>query len=177
MPSNVSIRQRILDAALDIVEKQGVNALTQPRVAKLAGVRQSHLTYYFPKKADLFVALLQASHARAGDAPAKQQGFDEAMRALRALFFDPQRMRFFLSIVLEAEESDALRPLLAEHVRGLADNVAPHFNRRGDDPDVIAFIDALRGLGLRLLIEPDEKLKKSFDLAALAGRFGLTRRA
>lgn len=177
MSSNVSIRQRLLEAALDIVEKQGVNALTQPRVAKLAGVRQSHLTYYFPKKADLFVALLQASHERAADAPIEQQSFDEAMRSLRTLFFDAQRMRFFLGIVMEAEESSTLRPLLAEHVRALADGVAPHFNRRGDDPDVIAFIDALRGLGLRMLIEPNEKLKKSFDVAAFAARFGLTRGA
>lgn len=177
--SDISIRQRILDAALDIVEKNGVTALTQPRVAKAAGVRQSHLTYYFPKKADLFVALLQASHARAGDAAHGQahghMSFDDAMKALRALVLDPLRMRFFLGIVVEAGEAGNLQPILAEHARALVFQVAPHFGRAGDDPDVTDFVDALRGLGVRMLIDPDSKLMRSFDPVSYAAKFGLKR--
>ena len=32
-----------------LLHEQGLAALTQPRIAKAAGVSQSHLTYYFPK--------------------------------------------------------------------------------------------------------------------------------
>lgn len=178
MTSDTSIRQRILDAALDIVEKKGVTALTQPRVAKAAGVRQSHLTYYFPKKADLFAALMQASHARAGSkvGDAHDDSFDGAMKALRALVLDPPRMRFFLNLIVEAGDARSLQPILVEHARALASHVAPHFGRHGDDPDVIDFIDALRGLGLRMLIDPDPKLMRSFDPVVYAAKFGLKRK-
>lgn len=178
MKSDTTVRQRILDAALDIVETQGINALTQPRVAKAAGLRQSHLTYYFPRKADLFVALLQASHDRATKrrgASGDKKAFDTAMKSLRNLMFDRHRMRFFLGIVLEASEEPELRAILAAHARSLAEGVAAQFGRTGDDPAVIALIDALRGMGLRMLLEPDRKGGRDIDLEKLAASFGLRR--
>src|SRR5262245_36386011 len=51
-----SVRERILDAALAILSESGIQHLTQPEVAKRAGVRQSHLTYYFPTRDDLLEA-------------------------------------------------------------------------------------------------------------------------
>ena len=49
-------------------------ALTQPKIAKALGLRQSHLTYYFPRKADLFAALLDASHDRAASQRKNEAG-------------------------------------------------------------------------------------------------------
>lgn len=171
-----SVRQRILDAALEIVEEQGIKALTQPRVAKAAGLRQSHLTYYFPRKADLLVALLQASHDRGSKkrkAESAGEDFDRVMKSLADIMFDRDRMRFFLGIVLEASEDPKLRAVLAAHARRLAEVVAPRFGRNADDPAVIAFIDNLRGMGLRMLLEPDRKTRKGVDVEALAISFGL----
>lgn len=53
-------RQRILDTAFDILRQGGMNALKQPRIAKTYGIRQSHLTYYLPRKANLYIVLLDA---------------------------------------------------------------------------------------------------------------------
>lgn len=50
------VRTRILEAAISLLGEHGVSRLSQPRVAKAAGVRQSHLTYYFPTRADLLKA-------------------------------------------------------------------------------------------------------------------------
>src|SRR3712207_5502484 len=52
-------RTRILDAALGLLAEGG--ELTQPRVARAAGVRQSHLTYYFPTVTDLLQAVARHS--------------------------------------------------------------------------------------------------------------------
>ncbi len=178
MKADGSIRQRILDAALDIVEAQGIKALTQPRVAKAAGLRQSHLTYYFPRKADLVVALLQSSHDRAAGPLATQgapKNWETLMAFLEGLMFDPHRMRFFLGIIHEASDELELRSILAAHARGLAELAAPIFGRVTDDPDVIAFIDLLRGVGLRMLLEPDQSALIRPDVEALAARFGLSR--
>ena len=66
------VRDRLLAAALALLREQSLTGLTQPRVAKAAGVSQSHLTYYFPTRADLLRAVLGAAAAgqRAGVAAA-----------------------------------------------------------------------------------------------------------
>src|ERR1700689_1258312 len=43
-------REIILKAAIAILREHGFSGFTQPRVAKRADVRQSHLTYYFPTR-------------------------------------------------------------------------------------------------------------------------------
>ncbi|MFT4163021.1 TetR family transcriptional regulator [Shinella sp.] len=153
-PEN-DIRKRILDGALDIIEEAGIKALTQPRLARTTGLRQSHLTYYFPRKADLYMALLEASHERAAAraTPAK----DTPLATLLAnLMFDRERMRFFLSIILEIDDDPELRPALAAHAAGLASFVAGKIGRCPTDPAVLAFIDELRGAGLKILLEPSD---------------------
>ncbi len=52
-PMPASVRERILLAAVEILNTEGFSALTQTRVAERAGVRQSHITYYFPVRNDL----------------------------------------------------------------------------------------------------------------------------
>jgi AcrR family transcriptional regulator len=171
-----SARQRILDAALKILRKEGVSALTQTRVAAAAGLRQSHLTYYFPRKTDLLAATLEASHAQAHKRKRGSSGSDaDPVEAVRALMFDRNRMRFFLSVVAQASDQSEIRATLAAHARGVAEQLAPLFGRTADDPDIIAFIDMLRGMGLRLLLESDDKRRATVDIDALAARFGLRR--
>jgi AcrR family transcriptional regulator len=167
----ISTRQRILDAAIRIARKSGIKALTQPRVAAAAGVRQSHLTYYFPRKADLLACVLEASHHHGG--PPTPKNRDEALRFLEALFFDSNRMRFFLGAVIEAGEANELRRTLANHMQALNDEIAPFFNRRGDDPAIAAFTDRLRGLAIRQLLEPKEKRRPDTPLAKIAAECGL----
>ena len=180
MKSENALRQRILDAALDIVEEQGIAALTQPRVAKAVGVRQSHLTYYFPKKADLYVALLEASHARATRKEKPSEGGVSASRDwtddIAALVLDRRRMQFFLGIILAASEEPDLKRIVADHMQMLPKKLATIFGRDETDPAVLAFVDELRGLGLRALAEEDGVGKDRLDLAELARRNGLEAR-
>ena len=174
-PENV-LRQRILDAALDIVEEQGIAALTQPKVAKSAGVRQSHLTYYFPRKADLYVALLEASHARAeGDNKPAHKGSvsRDWTQEVAALILDRRRMQFFLGMILAASEEPDLRRIVAGHMEMLQQKLAAIFGRSETDPAVIAFVDQLRGLGLRALLQGECPGEAAPDLAGLAQRLGL----
>jgi AcrR family transcriptional regulator len=54
-------RKKILDAGLAILREQGLAGLTQPRIAAKTGLRQSHLTYYYPTRADLLTAVTRAA--------------------------------------------------------------------------------------------------------------------
>jgi AcrR family transcriptional regulator len=53
VPLPSSTRERILYAAVSLLHEEGFASLTQARVCERAGVRQSHLTYYFPTRNDL----------------------------------------------------------------------------------------------------------------------------
>ncbi len=167
------LRERILETALDIVEAQGIQALTQPRLAKAVGLRQSHLTYYFPRKADLYIALLEASHARAHSHNKSSGAAPDFEAMLQSLMFDRNRMRFFLGIVIAVSEEPELRAILRQHTHHLLQAIAAHYGREPSDPDVIMFVDCLRGVGLRHLLEPDNPIDTAPSVGELAARFGL----
>ena len=54
-------RKIILEAGLAILREQGLAGLTQPRIAAKTGLRQSHLTYYYPTRADLLTAVARVA--------------------------------------------------------------------------------------------------------------------
>jgi len=103
-----STRQLILDTALRIASNDGIKDLTQTNVASAAGVRQSHLTYYFPLKVDLLTAVLEASHnshqPKAGKNSKLQAdlvGPDRAIKLVEEVFLDRNKMNFFLGVLVE----------------------------------------------------------------------------
>lgn len=137
-------------------------------------MRQSHLTYYFPRKTDVLAATLEASHAEKPRRAASRADADP-IEAVQAFMFDGNRMRFFLSVVARAGDRAEIRATLAAHARGVAEQLAPPFGRAADDPDIVAFVDMLRGMKLRLLLDGDNKRKAPHRLEAQAARFGLRR--
>ena len=52
------LREDILDAAVRILRESGVKMLAQSRVARAAGIPQGHLTYYFPTKEAILLAVV-----------------------------------------------------------------------------------------------------------------------
>jgi len=84
--------------------------------------------------------------------------------------FDPKRARFFFSVLLEVSESTELRPTIAAHAQGFTAFLAPYFGRLPDDPKVQQFVDLLRGMALRKLMEPEMPLP---DLVKLTEDLGL----
>jgi AcrR family transcriptional regulator len=113
------VKGRILDAAVRLLVEQGGNALTQPRIAAAAGVRQSHLTYYFPKRNDLLLAvtlhwaqthLTAATHAVAsGPATLRNAG-----RYLGDKIVEAARVNIILSLIVAADEDPRIREPLRE---------------------------------------------------------------
>jgi len=55
----VNVKDSILNAGMALLKEKGIAALTQPQVAKAAGVKQSHLTYYFPTRTKLLLAIAE----------------------------------------------------------------------------------------------------------------------
>ena len=140
-------RTRILDAALDLAAEGGAQALTQPRIARAAGVRQSHLTYYFPTVA----ALLQAVARRMIElavAEVRASSLKRRPAALADVFArvatEPRRARVMLALVTAADRDDALKPGLRRLVRELRMGIAAVLASAGvaADADDVAFLHA-----------------------------------
>ena len=112
----MTIRKRILDAGVDLLETQGVAALTQPRVAKAAGVSQSHLTYYFPTRNRLLMALAETAVERlldglrvAADRPADA----DAAQLFAEMILHHAPVRVLLGLIVAADREPELRLSLA----------------------------------------------------------------
>jgi AcrR family transcriptional regulator len=173
-PEGKPTKDRILDAAFRILHKEGVKKLTQPEVAKVAGVRQSHLTYYFPRRADLVAAVVErfVTAARERFAALEQSNDTAALiETLARLMTDPVHMRLFLGFIVEADQDPALRAVLDGHVREFHVLVAAAFGREAEDPDVGILLDLLRGRGLMRMVSGDALRG---DHAEIARRLGFT---
>jgi AcrR family transcriptional regulator len=169
------VRERILQAAARILHESGARRLTQPAVARAAGIRQSHLTYYFPRRADLmaamtarFIETVSAALERA-DSSNDPEAPAAAIEALAAVILDRRHMRNFLSLVLEAEQDETLRAMLLEGTRQVAALVAQRLGRPPGDPDVALLHTLLRGLGIQSLLMGGSARPATRELVARLG--------
>ena len=99
---------RILDAAIAVIEDGGMQALTQPRVAARADMRQSHLTYYFPTRDDLVTAVAERIVTLRTAAVNTATAADDPFEALTDMLVDPRQTRLLTGLVEIADKNPAI---------------------------------------------------------------------
>lgn len=146
----MDVRDRILGAALGLLAQGGAQELTQPRVARAAGVRQSHLTYYFPTRAALLQAVAQRSVEQlAGPLLHSAQqgalGTDALADALAQAIGDKGRTRTMLALVATADRDPEVRQRLRRFIREVRARLGAVLNAAGGTTDVagVAFLHTL----------------------------------
>jgi len=134
------VRERILQAALKLLAEGGAHELTQPRVAKAAGVRQSHLTYYFPTRGDLLQEVARYSIGKlAGQLEHTKPGaLPESIAAGAA---DKRRARVMLGLVGAADRDPKIKQGMRKFVAELRERMTPVLAAGGmaTDPASVAF--------------------------------------
>jgi len=141
----MDVRDRILEAALKLLAESGAHELTQPRVARAAGVRQSHLTYYFPTRTDLLQEVARHSigalMAQLGSTKGAPSSLADGIAAGTA---DKRRIRVMLGLVAAADRDRAIKPRMRKFVSELRARLAPLLEAGGlrTDPESIAFFHA-----------------------------------
>src|ERR1700721_3368751 len=110
-------REIILKAAIATLREHGLSCLTQPRVAKRADGRQSHLTYYFPTR----LALLEgvARLAVDGQLAALQSivgltSVPAVIKNITAMIGKHENTRVLMALAQAADEEPSLRGLFRE---------------------------------------------------------------
>jgi AcrR family transcriptional regulator len=113
-------RERLLAAALHLVRTEGMHGLSQGRAASLAGLRQSHLTYYFPTRKDLIKALVHAIHLEMVETMSAPQGGDSVLSVAEVRKFfstrirDPLLARLMMALMAAADEDPELGGWLSD---------------------------------------------------------------
>ncbi len=116
---DASVRDKILTAANEIVLTIGFSALTQQAVAARAGVRQSHLTYYFPTRNDLLRGAAQFGveamfRPTAETAVPSELSVEDLRQRLMPEKNDRQWFRLMTGLAAATEEDESIRQWMRE---------------------------------------------------------------
>jgi AcrR family transcriptional regulator len=140
----MEVRERILEAALRLLAESGAHELTQPKVARAAGVRQSHLTYYFPTRGELLQEVARYSIEKlAGQlAQARPAALAAGIAAGAA---DKRRSRVMLGLVTSADRDPAIKRRMRRFVGELRGRMTPLLAAGGleTDPESVAFFHSV----------------------------------
>ena len=167
------VRERVLTAALELLAEHGVRRLTQPQVAEKAGVRQSHVTYYFPHRSDLIGAVARRYiEAAAVEMMQLFQLPDDLGKLLLAFAYkqvsDRRRIRTLVGLLVASEEDEALRDQMVEAVGTLRNVIAQAMGVPPGDPAATIMQATLWGLGINTLLmgEGEAESKQLIDRVA-----------
>lgn len=166
------VPERILVAALRLVEAQGLSALSQARVAQAAGLRQSHLTYYFPTRKDLLLAIVARIHDRMTrtlslpEANGGPMSLAQLRDFLAASVREPLMGRLMAALMAAADEDPSLRRWLLDFDQEVLGLMRADFGRFGVHPgedDLMLFSSTMLGAVL---------MAAQADSPAASDRFG-----
>jgi len=146
----IDVRTSILEAALTLLADHGVSKLTQPGVARAAGIRQSHLTYYFPTRADLLKAtalysiesMIGMLSRRALDGKLSRELLSQIASEMVG---DKRRARVVLGLVVTSDEDREIKIFLRDFVERVRAGIGRVVELLGlpADPDRIALFHTL----------------------------------
>lgn len=164
-------RERILQAALDLIGERGYAATSVDALCKRAKIMKTALYWHFGSKEGLLAALLDRvseewideirQHVDAGGTPIER--LDRALASLRSLIeARPRHLRLVLSVLLELGETD---PRMRECVKGIYDRLqaevtqklADAIGRPLADLDLVAhtILSLEQTAALRYLADPE----------------------
>src|SRR6202795_1544950 len=107
-------RRDILRAGLEVLGERGYSGFTQPRVAAAAGLRQSHLTYYFPTRIDLLMGVARVAIDRqlaAVDGILGVSSVRKAATTIANVAVRHENTRVIMALAQAADQEPALREL------------------------------------------------------------------
>lgn len=129
------VRDRIIAAAVELLHERGIHDLTQARVSALAGVRQSHLTYYFPTRNALLQQAVISGVASVLEAleelPGRPTNLEQLYQVLEQQITDRRMPRMLAALVVASEEDPALKPWLERFHGDMREHMRRALNVRG----------------------------------------------
>lgn len=118
MKPAVNVKASILIAGQKLLMESGIAALTQPKVARAAGIKQSHLTYYFPTRAKMLLGIAEHTVSAAMERIAGRLA-EKPERATLAsmvaeIMIDGLPPRVVIGLIVAADAEPGIRESLRE---------------------------------------------------------------
>jgi DNA-binding transcriptional regulator YbjK len=135
----MDVREKVIAAGLWVLREEAFTAFTQPRVCRQAGVRQSHLTYYFPTWTDLLVAVAERAvqDRLAAISASLDESIDDprvaAAKVARAIASTKDN-RAFLALAEAADQEPRVRAAFRELTDGIAGRASQLLAQLGIEP-------------------------------------------
>ena len=133
-------RRRLLDAAEEIMLKDGYAAISSRSVAAAVGIQAPLVHYHFPTLDDLFIAVLQRRAGRNVERMAEALASPQPLRAWWDLASDPRGTAMFVELLAAANHRPALKAelgVIAREVRRMQmDALDTLLGEYGIDADV-----------------------------------------
>src|SRR5271168_4794500 len=130
-------RTKIVMAGIAVLREHGYAGFTQPKVASLAGVRQSHLTYYFPTRADLVKAVARVAVDRqlaAVDSLLEASSPKAAAGRIASVTVRQENTRVIMALAQASDDEPALHDLFNELADGIVLRVGKMLGNLGIEP-------------------------------------------
>lgn len=151
----MGIKEDILRAGSQLLRERGVTALTQPQIAEAAGIKQSHLTYYFPKRVDLLFAIAEFTMTTLIDSVAEQLQDKPQTGTLpdiiTHIMTDGFPPRVFIGLIVAADADPDIRKLLRKlirHVRAAIQRLMEQAGMDANKDAALIFHAAIIGLAV-----------------------------
>ncbi len=179
MKNNIKdTKEKIVDAAYEILAREGYERASTKEIAKEAGVAQGLINYYFHKKDDLFIEVLRKEMKRYGafleevnTIPSDQifhvmtKGLEEKVRNYSQWY----RLRYelFALGMRNPVFMHEVKQLLAEgrnNVASILSKVYPKVKHERRDDLVAIIIVCLDGLALQKIADPDFDIGRSYSI-------------
>jgi len=163
-----STKNRILEAALSLLECKGIQSLTQPAVAKSVGIPQGQLTYHFRKRTDLIMAVAEATLDKAADLffKGKEESF---LQLVIELLKSKQQARALFGLIMEADDNPDLKQRLLQQREKVRTLIAASLKVKVDHPRVTIAHSLLLGFALQLLLVDDKNTRAKIEADFLEG--------
>jgi AcrR family transcriptional regulator len=164
--TSVSTKEKILRAASGLLENSGIKAVTQPAVAALVGISQGQLTYHFPKRADLVLALTDFALDRVAELV--WTGSADMTAQIWELLRTKNRVRALLGLLIEADDNVDVRTKLLHREQRSRLLIAKVLDLDALSNEVTVVHATLLGLGMISFLhaqddaESDRNIKKAF---------------
>lgn len=165
-------RERILDAAIELIAERGFSATSVGEVSRRAGVAKTALYWHFESKEGLLAAVIervgetwieeiQKSAYLVGDPLQRVQRLSEGWR--RIVVDEPQLLRLLMVVQLELGEhsaavSGSLQRVWQHAERAIAQGIEDSVGASLPDLDLVAhtMLTLLQGVLLRRAVNPDD---------------------
>lgn len=158
------MKDRILETAITLLREKGIKKLSQPEICRALGIRQSQLTYYFPRREDLIKAIVNAfttsALSRLRQLP--QQTEPAILLAeLAQLITAPGPVRGFLGLLIEADQEPAIAPIMREHMLSFAEALQQQLGNLWGPEQIQFLLLYLRGVAVSHFLNPNADISAS----------------